>query len=58
MARSRSSLALGLGLLCWITMLFAPLAFVGQAQADDSENYGTVIGIVSAPGCARIQAAC
>ncbi|KAL3953332.1 hypothetical protein ACCO45_013275 [Purpureocillium lilacinum] len=45
MARSRSSLALGLGLLCWITMLFAPLAFVGQAQADDSENYGTVIGI-------------
>ncbi|KAJ6437682.1 putative glucose-regulated protein 78 of hsp70 family [Purpureocillium lavendulum] len=40
-----SSLALGLGLLCWITLLFAPLAFVGKAQADDSDNYGTVIGI-------------
>lgn len=49
MARSRSSLALGLGLLCWITLLFAPLAFVGKANAasDDADNYGTVIGIVS-----------
>ncbi|KAL7811430.1 molecular chaperone bip1 [Trichoderma aethiopicum] len=47
MARSRSSLALGLGLLCWITLLFAPLAFVGKANAasDDADNYGTVIGI-------------
>ncbi|KYK55018.1 putative glucose-regulated protein 78 of hsp70 family [Drechmeria coniospora] len=46
MARSRSSLALGLGLLCWITCLFAPLAFVQNVHADDSvENYGTVIGI-------------
>ncbi|KAM0462674.1 hypothetical protein ACHAPV_003498 [Trichoderma viride] len=46
MARSRSSLALGLGLLCWITLLFAPLAFVGKVNAsDDADNYGTVIGI-------------
>ncbi|UKZ80946.1 78 kDa glucose-regulated protein [Trichoderma virens FT-333] len=46
MARSRSSLALGLGLLCWITLLFAPLAFVGKANAaSDEVDYGTVIGI-------------
>ncbi|KFA63583.1 hypothetical protein S40285_04115 [Stachybotrys chlorohalonatus IBT 40285] len=45
MAQSRSSLALGLGLLCWITLLFSPLAFVQTVNADDSENYGTVIGI-------------
>lgn len=47
MARSRSSLALGLGLLCWIALLFSPLAFVQTAKADETENYGTVIGIVS-----------
>lgn len=40
-------MALGLGLLCWITLLFAPLAFVQTVQADDADNYGTVIGIVS-----------
>ncbi|PHH81532.1 hypothetical protein CDD82_549 [Ophiocordyceps australis] len=46
MARySRSSLGLALGLLCWITMLLSPLAFVQTAQAEDTENYGTVIGI-------------
>ncbi|GAO16169.1 uncharacterized protein UV8b_05620 [Ustilaginoidea virens] len=45
MARSRSTLALGLGLLCWITLLFSPLAFVKTVQADDADNYGTVIGI-------------
>lgn len=39
-------MALGLGLLCWITLLFSPLGFVQKVQADDSENYGTVIGIV------------
>ncbi|KAF5134542.1 Endoplasmic reticulum chaperone BiP [Metarhizium anisopliae] len=44
MARSRSTFALGLGLLCWITLLFSPLAFVKPVQADVSE-YGTVIGI-------------
>lgn len=48
MARSRSSLALGLGLLAWIALLFAPLAFVQTVQADETESYGTVIGIVSA----------
>lgn len=54
MARSRSSMALGLGLLAWIALLFSPLAFVQTVNAEsDVENYGTVIGIVSttrAPG--------
>jgi heat shock protein 5 len=45
MARSRSSLALGLGLLCWIGLLFSP-AFVQSVNAnDETENLGTVIGI-------------
>lgn len=38
---------MGLGLVFWMFLLFSPLAWVGQANADDSENYGTVIGIVS-----------
>ncbi|PFH56040.1 hypothetical protein XA68_17173 [Ophiocordyceps unilateralis] len=45
MARSRSSTFLGLGLLCWIALLFAPLAFFQTVQADETESYGTVIGI-------------
>ncbi|CAG9943852.1 unnamed protein product [Clonostachys rosea f. rosea IK726] len=48
MARSsRSSMALGLGLLCWIALLFSPLAMVGTAMAasEETENLGTVIGI-------------
>jgi heat shock protein 5 len=46
MAHSRSSLALGLGLLCWIGLLFSPLAFVQTANAQsDTAEYGTVIGI-------------
>jgi endoplasmic reticulum chaperone BiP len=40
-------MALGLGLLCWIALLFSPLAFVQTVNADDADNYGTVIGIVS-----------
>lgn len=40
-------MALGLGLLAWITLLFSPLAFVQTVNADASEDYGTVIGIVS-----------
>lgn len=40
-------MALGLGLLAWIALLFAPMAFVQTVQADDVDNYGTVIGIVS-----------
>ncbi|RDA88040.1 hypothetical protein CP532_5306 [Ophiocordyceps camponoti-leonardi (nom. inval.)] len=40
-----SSTFLGLGLLCWIALLFAPLAFFQTVQADDTESYGTVIGI-------------
>lgn len=50
--RSKSSMAMGLGLVFWMFLLFSPLAWVGQANADDSENYGTVIGIVSFP-CSR-----
>lgn len=48
MARSKTSMALGFGLLAWICLLFAPLAFVQTVQAQDAEEYGTVIGIVSA----------
>lgn len=41
-------MAIGLGFVFWMLMLFSPLAFVGQANAADSDadNYGTVIGIV------------
>lgn len=44
-------MAIGLGFVFWMMMLFSPLAFVGQANAADSDadNYGTVIGIVSTP---------
>lgn len=45
--RSRSTMAVGLGLVFWMFLLFSPLAWVGQARADDVDNYGTVIGIVS-----------
>ncbi|OHW99104.1 glucose-regulated protein [Colletotrichum incanum] len=45
MSRSRNSMALGFGLLAWMVLLFSPLAFVQTAQAQDTENYGTVIGI-------------
>ena len=45
--RSRSFWAIGLGMIAWSLLLFSPLAFVGQARADDVENWGTVIGIVS-----------
>lgn len=38
---------MGLGMVFWMFLLFSPLAWVGQAKADDTENYGTVIGIVS-----------
>ncbi|KAF7547706.1 hypothetical protein G7Z17_g7536 [Cylindrodendrum hubeiense] len=47
MARSRSSMALGLGLLCWIALIFSPAAFVQTVNADDVDNYGTVIGILT-----------
>ncbi|KAG7047569.1 glucose-regulated protein [Colletotrichum scovillei] len=45
MSRSRNSMALGFGLLAWMALLFSPLAFVQTAQAQDTESYGTVIGI-------------
>ncbi|KKA26266.1 hypothetical protein TD95_000026 [Thielaviopsis punctulata] len=45
MARSRSTLAIAIGLLAWACLLFSPLAFVQSARADDVESYGTVIGI-------------
>jgi hypothetical protein len=40
-------MALGFGLLVWITLLFSPLAFVQTVKAADEVDYGTVIGIVS-----------
>ncbi|KAK1984381.1 hsp70-like protein [Colletotrichum cereale] len=45
MSRSRNSMAFGFGLLAWMVLLFSPLAFVQTAQAQDTEDYGTVIGI-------------
>ncbi|KAL0941730.1 hsp70-like protein [Colletotrichum truncatum] len=45
MSRTRNSMALGFGLLAWMCLLFSPLAFVQTAQAQDTENYGTIIGI-------------
>ncbi|KAK1840664.1 78 kda glucose-regulated protein precursor [Colletotrichum chrysophilum] len=45
MSRTRNSMALGFGLLAWMCLLFSPLAFVQSVQAQDTENYGTVIGI-------------
>lgn len=44
---------MGLGLVFWMFLLFSPLAWVGQAKADDTESYGTVIGIVSCASSAR-----
>ncbi len=42
-------MALGLGLLAWMALLFAPLAFIQTVNAEtDVDDYGTVIGIVSA----------
>lgn len=40
-------MAVGLGLVFWMFLLFSPLAWVGKVRADDAESYGTVIGIVS-----------
>jgi hypothetical protein len=51
--RSRNTWAVGLGLVFWMFLLFSPLAWVGQAKADDTESYGTVIGIVSRASSAR-----
>ena len=45
-ARSRSSALLGFGLLTFLLLLFSPLASVQSVRAaDDTDNYGTVIGI-------------
>ncbi|KAK2060684.1 hsp70-like protein [Colletotrichum caudatum] len=38
-------MAFGFGLLAWMVLLFSPLAFFQTAQAQDTEDYGTVIGI-------------
>lgn len=43
---------MGLGMVFWMFLLFSPLAWVGQAKADDTESYGTVIGIVGRPSSA------
>ncbi|KAK2033897.1 hsp70-like protein [Colletotrichum zoysiae] len=38
-------MAFGFGLLAWMVLLFSPLAFFQTAQAQDTDDYGTVIGI-------------
>lgn len=40
-------MAIGLGMVFWLCLLFSPLAFVKTANAQDADSYGTVIGIVS-----------
>ena len=47
MARQRSGLAFGL--LAFFLLLLSPLAFVQTAQAEQTEDMGTVIGIVRVP---------
>lgn len=44
-SRSRSSALLGAGLITFLLLLFSPLAFVQSVKADDTQEYGTVIGI-------------
>lgn len=41
-------MALGLGLLFWVALLFSPMAFVQSVNAESADelDYGTVIGIV------------
>lgn len=36
---------MGIGLITFLVLLFSPLAFVQSVQADDVQDYGTVIGI-------------
>jgi hypothetical protein len=49
---------LGFGLLCWLTLLFSPLAFVQTVNAaDEADSYGTVIGIVSLASCLELYTA-
>jgi endoplasmic reticulum chaperone BiP len=45
--RSQSWWAIAFGMVAWSLLLFSPLAFIGGAKADDVQDYGTVIGIVS-----------
>ncbi|KAI0514921.1 heat shock protein 70 family [Xylaria bambusicola] len=43
--RSQSYWAIAIGMIAWSLLLFSPLAFVSGAQAQDVEDFGTVIGI-------------
>ncbi|KAI0391924.1 heat shock protein 70 family [Xylariaceae sp. FL0594] len=46
MARSsRGYWAIAVGMIAWSLLLFSPLAFVSGVSAQDTEEYGTVIGI-------------
>ena len=45
-ASRRSNWSLGFMLLAFLALLLSP-CFVGQARADEVQEYGTVIGIVS-----------
>ncbi|KAI0155304.1 heat shock protein 70 family [Xylariaceae sp. FL1272] len=43
--RSQSYWAIAIGMVAWSLLLFSPLAFVSSVNAQDTEDYGTVIGI-------------
>ncbi|KAI1263210.1 heat shock protein 70 family [Xylariaceae sp. FL1019] len=43
--RSQSYWAIAFGMVAWSLLLFSPLAFVSSVNAQDTEDYGTVIGI-------------
>ncbi|KAI1436176.1 heat shock protein 70 family [Xylaria sp. CBS 124048] len=43
--RSQSYWAIAIGMIAWSLLLFSPLAFVSSVNAQDVDDYGTVIGI-------------
>ncbi|KAI1826731.1 heat shock protein 70 family [Xylaria intraflava] len=43
--RSQSYWAIAIGMIAWSLLLFSPLAFVSSVNAQDTDDYGTVIGI-------------
>ncbi|KAI1341209.1 heat shock protein 70 family [Xylariaceae sp. FL0016] len=43
--RSQSYWAVAFGMIAWSLLLFSPLAFTSGVQAQDVDEYGTVIGI-------------
>jgi heat shock protein 5 len=43
--RSQGWWAIAFGMVAWSLLLFSPLAFIGGVSADETPDYGTVIGI-------------